>query len=217
MRDRIAYRRYFFNIVHGLFPLNIAHGRYLDCSVRHWTLESLHDFSGLPFKPKIDDMRDALSVTIVHALVGEGAKVRVVGTQVRGEGEALTIPAISIALNSWPFPTPASFGARSPSLRSPRHFSEGKQAPAHRGPRGKSGRYCFGGRTWNFSGPVAPPQANSSRRRSPPGQSPALQIWDLRRYEPSTLITTALSRGDGSFPNRSKVKHQAVLSAGGSA
>lgn len=38
-------------------------------------------------------MRDALSVTIVHALVGEGAKVRVLGTQVRGEGEALTIPA----------------------------------------------------------------------------------------------------------------------------
>lgn len=34
----------------------------------------------------------------------------------------------------------------------------------------------------------------------------ALQILALRRYELSTLIVTALSRGDGSFPNRLKEK-----------
>ncbi len=44
---------------------------------------------GVTFKPNTDDMRDAPSLTIVPALVGGGAKVRVVDPQGRREGEAL--------------------------------------------------------------------------------------------------------------------------------
>ena len=44
---------------------------------------------GVTFKPNTDDMRDAPSLTIVPALVGGGAKVRVVDPQGRHEGEAL--------------------------------------------------------------------------------------------------------------------------------
>ncbi|WP_372839264.1 UDP-glucose/GDP-mannose dehydrogenase family protein [Phaeovulum sp.] len=44
---------------------------------------------GVTFKPNTDDMRDAPSLTIVPALVGGGAKVRVVDPQGRAEGEAL--------------------------------------------------------------------------------------------------------------------------------
>lgn len=44
---------------------------------------------GVTFKPNTDDMRDAPSLTIVPALVGAGAKVRVVDPQGRKEGEAL--------------------------------------------------------------------------------------------------------------------------------
>ncbi|TCP62299.1 UDP-glucose dehydrogenase [Rhodovulum bhavnagarense] len=44
---------------------------------------------GVTFKPNTDDMRDAPSLTIVPALVGRGAKVRVVDPQGRREGEAL--------------------------------------------------------------------------------------------------------------------------------
>ena len=44
---------------------------------------------GLAFKPNTDDMRDAPSLTIVPALIGGGAKVRVVDPQGRAEGEAL--------------------------------------------------------------------------------------------------------------------------------
>lgn len=44
---------------------------------------------GVTFKPNTDDMRDAPSLTIVPALVGGGAKVRVVDPQGRTEGEAL--------------------------------------------------------------------------------------------------------------------------------
>jgi UDPglucose 6-dehydrogenase len=46
------------------------------------------------FKPNTDDMRDAPSLTIVPALVGGGAKVRVVDPQGRREGEAL-LPGVS--------------------------------------------------------------------------------------------------------------------------
>ncbi|MGB3146245.1 MAG: UDP-glucose/GDP-mannose dehydrogenase family protein [Paracoccaceae bacterium] len=42
---------------------------------------------GVTFKPNTDDMRDAPSLTIVPALVGNGAKVRVVDPQGRREGE----------------------------------------------------------------------------------------------------------------------------------
>ncbi|MGB7263057.1 MAG: UDP-glucose/GDP-mannose dehydrogenase family protein [Albidovulum sp.] len=42
---------------------------------------------GVTFKPNTDDMRDAPSLTIVPALVGSGAKVRVVDPQGRREGE----------------------------------------------------------------------------------------------------------------------------------
>lgn len=44
---------------------------------------------GVTFKPNTDDMRDSPSLTIVPALVGGGAKVRVVDPQGRSEGEAL--------------------------------------------------------------------------------------------------------------------------------
>ena len=44
---------------------------------------------GVTFKPDTDDMRDAPSLTIVPALVGGGAKVRVTDPQGRHEGEAL--------------------------------------------------------------------------------------------------------------------------------
>ncbi|GLS85602.1 UDP-glucose 6-dehydrogenase [Cypionkella aquatica] len=44
---------------------------------------------GVTFKPNTDDMRDAPSLTIVPALVGAGAKVRVVDPQGQREGEAL--------------------------------------------------------------------------------------------------------------------------------
>ncbi|MDP2063793.1 MAG: UDP-glucose/GDP-mannose dehydrogenase family protein [Phaeovulum sp.] len=44
---------------------------------------------GVTFKPNTDDMRDAPSLTIVPALIGGGAKVRLVDPQGRAEGEAL--------------------------------------------------------------------------------------------------------------------------------
>ena len=49
---------------------------------------------GVTFKPNTDDMRDAPSLTIVPALVGAGAKVRVTDPQGRREGEAL-LPGVS--------------------------------------------------------------------------------------------------------------------------
>ncbi|MEP2529997.1 UDP-glucose/GDP-mannose dehydrogenase family protein [Shimia sp.] len=44
---------------------------------------------GVTFKPNTDDMRDAPSLTLIPALVGGGAKVRVTDPQGRHEGEAL--------------------------------------------------------------------------------------------------------------------------------
>ncbi|KKM95507.1 hypothetical protein LCGC14_1187490 [marine sediment metagenome] len=49
---------------------------------------------GVTFKPNTDDMRDAPALTIVPALVGGGATVRVVDPQGRREGEAL-LPGVS--------------------------------------------------------------------------------------------------------------------------
>jgi len=49
---------------------------------------------GVTFKPNTDDMRDAPSLTIVPALVGSGAKVRVVDPQGRREGEHL-LPGVT--------------------------------------------------------------------------------------------------------------------------
>lgn len=49
---------------------------------------------GVTFKPLTDDMRDAPSLTIVPALVGAGAEVRVTDPQGRKEGEAL-LPGVS--------------------------------------------------------------------------------------------------------------------------
>lgn len=49
---------------------------------------------GVTFKPNTDDMRDAPSLAIVPALIGGGAKVRVVDPQGRSEGEALLPGAI---------------------------------------------------------------------------------------------------------------------------
>jgi len=69
--------------------------------VKHRMIEKLRDLCdgtfngktvavlGVTFKPNTDDMRDAPSLTIVPALVGGGAKVRVVDPQGRREGEAL--------------------------------------------------------------------------------------------------------------------------------
>ena len=44
---------------------------------------------GVTFKPNTDDMRDAPSLTIVPALIGGGAKVRVVDPEGRREGVKL--------------------------------------------------------------------------------------------------------------------------------
>lgn len=44
---------------------------------------------GVTFKPNTDDMREAPSLTIVPALIGGGARVRVVDPQGKAEGEAL--------------------------------------------------------------------------------------------------------------------------------
>jgi len=49
---------------------------------------------GVTFKPNTDDMRDAPSLTIIPALVGGGAKVRVVDPQGRAEGESL-LPGVT--------------------------------------------------------------------------------------------------------------------------
>lgn len=49
---------------------------------------------GVTFKPNTDDMREAPSLTIVPALVGGGAEVRVVDPQGKREGEAL-LPVVS--------------------------------------------------------------------------------------------------------------------------
>ncbi|PPB80546.1 UDPglucose 6-dehydrogenase [Albidovulum inexpectatum] len=49
---------------------------------------------GVTFKPNTDDMREAPSLTIVPALVGNGARVRVVDPQGRREGEAL-LPGVT--------------------------------------------------------------------------------------------------------------------------
>jgi UDPglucose 6-dehydrogenase len=57
----------------------------LDGSVNGKTVAVL----GVTFKPNTDDMRDAPSLTIVPALVGMGAKVRVTDPQGQHEGEAL--------------------------------------------------------------------------------------------------------------------------------
>ncbi|MFN2350223.1 MAG: UDP binding domain-containing protein, partial [Thioalkalivibrio sp.] len=49
---------------------------------------------GVTFKPNTDDMREAPALTIIPALVGGGARVRVVDPQGRREGEAL-LPNVS--------------------------------------------------------------------------------------------------------------------------
>jgi len=49
---------------------------------------------GATFKPNTDDMREAPSLTIIPALVGAGADVRVVDPQGRREGEAL-LPGVT--------------------------------------------------------------------------------------------------------------------------
>jgi UDPglucose 6-dehydrogenase len=49
---------------------------------------------GVTFKPETDDMREAPSLTVVPALVGGGAKVRVVDPHGRREGEAL-LPGVA--------------------------------------------------------------------------------------------------------------------------
>lgn len=55
---------------------------------------------GVTFKPGTDDMRDAPALTIVPALVGAGAKVRVCDPQGRAEGEAL-LPGVAWAEDAY--------------------------------------------------------------------------------------------------------------------
>lgn len=55
---------------------------------------------GVTFKPNTDDMRDAPSLTIVPALIGGGAKVRVVDPQGRREGETL-LPGVEWVEDSY--------------------------------------------------------------------------------------------------------------------
>jgi len=49
---------------------------------------------GVTFKPDTDDMREAPALTIIPALVGHGAKVRIVDPQGQKEGESL-LPGVS--------------------------------------------------------------------------------------------------------------------------
>lgn len=49
---------------------------------------------GVTFKPNTDDMREAPSLTIIPALVGAGARLRIVDPQGRKEGEAL-LPGVT--------------------------------------------------------------------------------------------------------------------------
>jgi UDPglucose 6-dehydrogenase len=55
---------------------------------------------GVTFKPNTDDMRDAPALTILPALVGAGAKVRVTDPQGRHEGEAL-LPGVKWVENPY--------------------------------------------------------------------------------------------------------------------
>ena len=55
---------------------------------------------GVTFKPNTDDMRDAPSLTIIPALVGAGARVRVVDPEGQREGEAL-LPGVTWADNPY--------------------------------------------------------------------------------------------------------------------
>ena len=55
---------------------------------------------GVTFKPNTDDMREAPSLTIVPALVGMGAKVRVTDPEGRREGEAL-LPGVRWCDNAY--------------------------------------------------------------------------------------------------------------------
>ena len=55
---------------------------------------------GVTFKPNTDDMRDAPSLTIVPALVGGGATVRVTDPEGRREGEAL-LPGVEWAEDAY--------------------------------------------------------------------------------------------------------------------
>ncbi len=55
---------------------------------------------GVTFKPNTDDMRDAPSLTIIPALVGAGARVRVSDPQGRHEGEAL-LPGVKWVENPY--------------------------------------------------------------------------------------------------------------------
>ena len=55
---------------------------------------------GVTFKPNTDDMREAPSLTIVPAMIGGGAKVRVVDPHGRGEGEEL-LPGVCWLENAY--------------------------------------------------------------------------------------------------------------------
>ncbi|MEO6299678.1 MAG: nucleotide sugar dehydrogenase, partial [Paracoccaceae bacterium] len=55
---------------------------------------------GVTFKPNTDDMRDAPSLTIIPALVGSGAKVRVADPQGKREGEGL-LPGVKWTENAY--------------------------------------------------------------------------------------------------------------------
>ena len=55
---------------------------------------------GVTFKPNTDDMREAPSLTIIPALVGAGAKVRVADPQGKREGEAL-LPGVKWVENAY--------------------------------------------------------------------------------------------------------------------
>ncbi|MBL9051710.1 MAG: UDP-glucose/GDP-mannose dehydrogenase family protein [Tabrizicola sp.] len=65
-------------------------------SVRDKTIAIL----GVTFKPNTDDMREAPSLTIIPALVGAGARVRVSDPQGRHEGEAL-LPGVKWVENPY--------------------------------------------------------------------------------------------------------------------
>ena len=65
--------------------MDLAVGSFNDCTIA---------VLGVTFKPNTDDMRDAPSLTIIPAMVGGDATVRVVDPQGRREGEAL-LPGVA--------------------------------------------------------------------------------------------------------------------------
>ena len=85
-------------IVETVMAVNEARKRAMVDKIRDAMGDDVADKTvavfGVTFKPNTDDMRDAPALTIVPALIGAGAKVRVCDPEGRKEGEAL-LPGVT--------------------------------------------------------------------------------------------------------------------------